>query len=208
MSRKVLTTPTDPKYFGRHNIGGKVLPAGPERIAVARAIFEGEPGSTCESVGAALGVPASSVRRWKAEGNWKALPKRLPELSGRAGELANSFKVKMSELGKPLDDAVAAAEVSAALADDMAIDVRARIIDRHRREWSAPRKLAYEAVQKGDFDKAKLAKITSETLTLIQHGECRAYGIAIKDKGTEGGTVVVIDRTEGGDDGAEGGNHD
>lgn len=99
----------------------------------------------------------------------------------------------MSDMGKPLDDSVAAAEAAREVATDFAVDVRAQVIDRHRKEWAAPRRIAYEAVQKGDFERAKLAKITSETLTLIQQGECRAYGITQASREGEG-TIVVVER--------------
>jgi hypothetical protein len=164
-----------------------------ERKAAARALFEGQPGATCETVAAEVGVPVGTVRRWKAEGGWRPAVKKLPELSARAGALADSFKVKMSELGKPMDDEVAAAEVAREVATDFAVDVRAQVLDRHRKEWAAPRKIAYDAIAKGDFERAKLAKISAETLTLIQMGECRAYGIKPEDKG-DSRTVVVVDR--------------
>lgn len=164
-----------------------------ERKAAARALFEGQPGATCETVAAEVGVPVGTVRRWKAEGGWRPAVKKLPELSARAGALADSFKVKMSELGKPMDDEVAADEAAREVAVDFAVDVRAQVLDRHRKEWAAPRKIAYEAIQRSDFERAKLAKISAETLTLIQAGECRAYGIKPDDKG-DGRTVVVVER--------------
>lgn len=156
-------------------------------------MYEGIPGSTCESVAAEIGVPVGTVRRWKAEQGWIPAVRALPELSARAGALADSFKRKMSELGKPLDDEVAAAEAARELSAELVTDVRAQVIDRHRKEWAAPRKIAYEAIQRSDFERAKLAKISAETLTLIQAGECRAYGIKPDDKGNER-TVVVVER--------------
>lgn len=177
---------------------------GPERRAAARALYEGQPGASCESVAAEIGVPVSTVRRWKSEdGGWKPIAKRLPELSARAAVLANSFKTKMSDLGKPLDDSVAASEVAREVAADVAVDVRAQVIDRHRKEWAAPRNIAYQAIKEATgpgsdvtkaFERAKLAKITSETLTLIQAGECRAFGITQEAKGADGQTIVVVDR--------------
>ena len=103
----------------------------------------------------------------------------------------------MNDLGKPLDDTVAAAEVARELSADVAVDVRAQVIDRHRKEWAAPRKIAYEAIQRADFERAKLAKITAETLTLIQSGECRAFGITAEGRGADARTLVVIDREDG-----------
>jgi hypothetical protein len=172
---------------------------GTDRRATARALYEGVPGTTCESVAKETGVPVGTVRRWKATDDWKPARRAIQNLSARAGELANSFKTKMTDLGKPLSDEIAAAEAAKELSEQFAVDVRAQLIDRHRKEWSAPRKIIYEAVQSGDLDKAKLGKIAAETLMLIQTGECRAYGMDQAARGADAArTVVVIDR-----DGAE-----
>lgn len=169
--------------------------------AAARAMYEATPGATCEKVAEATNIPAGTIRRWKALDGWKSAAKTIPNLSAKAGQLANTFKVRMSELGKPLSDDVAAAEVAKELSDQHAVDVRAAVLDRHRKEWSAPRKLAYEAIQhgaKGDMakaqDMAKLAKLTAETLQIVQVGECRAFGLNEAARGADGGTVVVIER--------------
>lgn len=171
------------------------------RRAAARALFEGQPGSTIETVAAEVGVEAKLVKAWKAEGKWVVSTRAAAGLSARAGELANNFKVKMSELGKPLSDEVAASEAAREVGQEFAVDVRAEVLSRHRKEWSAPRKVAYEALQqaqKGDiaggFERAKLAKITAETLTLVQVGECRAYGINHDARAGDGQTVVVVER--------------
>ncbi len=167
--------------------------------AAARALYEGVPGATCVSVAKEVQEPEGTIRRWKAEGGWKPAKRAIQNLGARAGELANSFAVKMSDLGKPMSDEVAATEVAKELAENFAVDVRAQLLDRHRREWAGPRKLAYEAMKEGNpaaaLDKGKLAKITAETLMLIQTGECRAYGMDQAARGAdERRTVVVIDR--------------
>lgn len=141
-----------------------------------------------------MGIPAGTLRRWKSEDNWRRAHRTISNLAGRAGELANSFGTKMSQLGKPLSDDVAAAEVSREISADHAVGIRAAVLDRHRREWSAPRKLAYESITKRDFDLAKLAKITAETLQIVQVGECRAFGLDHGSRGLDGGTVVMIER--------------
>lgn len=186
------------------NRGGMYQPIrDPSARAAARAIYEATPGATCELVGQELGgkVPVSTIRRWKAEDGWKSAAKTVPDLAGRAGQLANTFRIKMSELGKPLSDEVAAAEVAREVAVDHAVSVRAAVLDRHRKEWSAPRKLAYDAIalsnkgdQSGAFERAKLAKITAETLQIVQVGECRAFGLNHDARGADGGTVVVVER--------------
>ena len=189
------------------NRGGKNQPIiAPDARAAARAIYEATPGATCALVFDQLGgrVPESTLRRWKSEDGWKSVARTVSDLPARAAALANTFKVRMSELGKPLSDEVAAQEVSRDVSVQHAVDIRAGILDRHRKEWSAPRKLAYDAIQlsnKGDqtgaFERAKLAKITAETLQIVQVGECRAFGLNEAARGADGGTVVVIDRQSG-----------
>lgn len=163
--------------------------------AAARAIYEGVPGATCVSAAREVGAPEGTVRRWKAEGKWKPAKRAIQNLSARAGELANTFQKKMNELGKPLSDEVAANEAAKEMAEGFAIDVRAQLLDRHRNEWAAPRKIIYEAAKNNDLDKAKLGKIVAETLMLVQTGECRAYGLDQAARGADAArTVVVIDR--------------
>lgn len=168
-----------------------------ENRAAARAMYESRPGTTIAAVAEEIGLPEGTLRRWKMEDQWRPAHKTMPDLAGRAGQLANTFKVRMSELGKPLSDEVAAAEVAKEVANQEAVDVRAAVLDRHRKEWSAPRKLIYEAVQKRDFELAKLAKIAGETLQIVQVGECRAFGLDHQARGAGGGTVILVERDAG-----------
>lgn len=189
------------------NRGGKNQPIkAPDARAAARAIYEATPGATCGLVFQELGgkVPESTLRRWKAEDGWKSVARTVTDLPARAAALANSFKVRMSELGKPLSDEVAAKEAAQEVSTQHAVEIRAAVLDRHRREWSAPRKIIYDAIQKsakgdvvGGFEMAKLGKITAETLQIVQVGECRAFGLNEAARGADGGTVVVIDRQSG-----------
>lgn len=174
----------------------------PEQRAATRALYEAHPGTTIAEVSKETGIPVGTLLRWKMEDQWQPAQKTMPDLAGRAGQLANSFKVKMSELGKPLSDEVAAREVAQELSQQEAINVRAAVLDRHRKEWSAPRKLAYDAIQKANtdpvaaFERAKLAKITAETLQIVQIGECRAFGLNEAARSADGGTVITIEREE------------
>lgn len=84
-----------------------------------------------------------------------------------------------------------------AISEDAAVGLRAALLERHRSEWQMARQLAYEAVKGRDFDKAKLAKITTETIRNIQDGERKAWGLDITEPAAPGSTntVVVIERT-------------
>lgn len=70
-----------------------------------------------------------------------------------------------------------------AAALDRAADAKAAVMRRHKEEWERHQALIDEALAAGDFDKAKLAKITAETLKIRQEGERRAWGI--KDSAEE-----------------------
>lgn len=178
----------------------------PERKAAARALYEGQPGASCQTVATETGIPLSTIKRWRAEGNWQTINKRLPDMTHRAAILADSFTKRLDDENKamsdnPVQDAAVAEKIGRELSEDFAVDVRAQVLDRHRKEWAAPRKIAYEALKKGSqgqipeaFEMAKLAKISSETLSLIQMGECRAYGISPESRSADDRTVVVVQR--------------
>lgn len=93
-------------------------------------------------------------------------------------------------------DRKAAVQPSTEEVQQAAVAMRADIIERHRKEWSVSRGLVGEAVSKRDFDRAKLAKITSETLKIIQDGERKAWGLDAADPADK--TVVVIERSGAG----------
>lgn len=63
---------------------------------------------------------------------------------------------------------------------DRAADAKAAVIQRHKQEWEQHQALIKQAVESGDFDAAKLAKITAETIRIRQEGERKAWGITDK----------------------------
>mgnify|MGYP006976863138 CR=1 FL=1 len=65
------------------------------------------------------------------------------------------------------------------------------VIIRHREEWETQRALVTTAIEKNDFDKAKLAKITAETLKIRQEAERKAWGIRDVDAQPDGGALTV-----------------
>lgn len=60
---------------------------------------------------------------------------------------------------------------------DRAADAKAAVMMRHKEEWTRHQTLIDDALKAGDFNKAKLAKITAETLKIRQEGERKAWGI-------------------------------
>jgi hypothetical protein len=68
-----------------------------------------------------------------------------------------------------------------AAADAAGLDLRTRLIDRHRREWDAARAGVYATMKIAEkaqgFERAKFAKIVTEALRNIQEGERKAWGL-------------------------------
>ena len=72
-----------------------------------------------------------------------------------------------------------------------AADEKAGGIIQHREEWKTPWALVITTIAKNDFDKAKLAKITAETLKIRQEAERKAWGIRDVDAQPDGGALTV-----------------
>jgi hypothetical protein len=81
------------------------------------------------------------------------------------------------------DDSGVAAQSTPHPAEGIAVDLRTELLERHRREWGAARRLLYRSLVESEkaigFDVAKFAKITAETIELIQRGEARAWGLDV-----------------------------
>jgi hypothetical protein len=65
--------------------------------------------------------------------------------------------------------------------EEIAVDLRTELLGRHRKEWDEVRRLFYRSLKEAEsargFEAAKFAKISAETLELIQRGETRAWGL-------------------------------
>lgn len=173
----------------------------------ARARYEADPKVSFAVLATEYGISKQSIgERAKREGWQRTVDQK--ELARKATARADAALVKnplparvepaarieMPPEPAPLPKGAPPTEEERAAAEDRAVDERARVIDRHRREWDGVRSLTYEAMKARDFEKGKLAKITSETMRNIHEGERKAWGL---DAGKEEGTVVVIER--GGD---------
>ena len=75
---------------------------------------------------------------------------------------------------------------------DKAAQKKAAVIERHKQEWAEHQKWIDEALANGDFNAAKLAKITAETIRIRQDGERRAWGIVDTDVRTQAEKVKVL----------------
>lgn len=158
----------------------------------ARVLYESDPSTTLDRVAAELAVPVDEVRRWKAEENWSQAPGARTK-----SMLARSSPDKSSEdrevdfdnyETRALDALNDSAIVASMLDSNGAAQYQENILARHRAEWSAPRQLLMEAIERGDIERAKLAKLSAETLALVQAGEEKAWRLKSAPK------TVIIDR--------------
>lgn len=171
-----------------------------DRFAAARALYEGTPGMTFKMCAEKTGMGKSTLERRAAAEGWKKLYGNLKpgEMTADAQRAADLFNRLLDEYGPEITEADKAL-VTAEVTHQVAVDIRGEMLDRHRREWAAPRAMSAEAVRMREtnpekaFDRAKMAKITAETLKIIQDGERKAHGIDAGD--LPPGAVVVIDRS-------------
>lgn len=154
----------------------------PERIAAARALYESHPKKLLREVAEETGISLPTIKRYCANEKWAKC--RLSD----ADRLAENYKEILpvdptQEQRQAVQDLIVAEQVGVE---------RRRLLEKHKKELEYPRTLAYQAIQTKNFDTAKLAKITSETLKNIHELERKAWGI---EKGeTENNITVVIER--------------
>ena len=179
-----------------HPMKGKTAHRIPEeRYVAARILYETTPGATFKSIAAETGISWRGLEeRSKKDGGWAKRSLLPPSgMNEAAQQVADRYTRKLADYG---DDITAEHKKAAVVetAAEVAIDMRAQLLDRHRKEWSAIRQLVYRNLRAGEFnDQCKLAKISAETLQIVQSNERKAYGL---DKGGDGDTsvTVVIDR--------------
>lgn len=179
-----------------HPMKGKTAHRIPEeRYVAARILYETTPGATFKSIAAETGISWRGLEeRSKKDGGWAKRSLLPPSgMNEAAQQVADRYTGKLADYG---DDITAEHKQAAVVetAAEVAIDMRAQLLDRHRKEWSAIRQLVYRNLRAGEFsDQCKLAKISAETLQIVQSNERKAYGL---DKGGDGDTsvTVVIDR--------------
>lgn len=125
---------------------------------------EYEAGASMGSLSRAYGVskPSISVRA-KKEG-W------IQDTTEAVNRLVNA---KLNGVANPVSPEKKAEALSAAADRKMAVIVR------HQDEWRRHQAIIDEALANNDFERAKLAKITAETIRIRQDGERRAWGIEL-----------------------------
>lgn len=165
-----------------------------------RVLWEADPSMTATAIAKMVGMTQQAVSLRIKREQWVKIPKGQdliedsharadvittgsPHQKAKAGSEEPAGKVEV--LGKEPDRLHA---VDTGLVFKTAVELRAKVLDRHRKEWDAARDIVYKAFHTADFEKAKLGKITAEALKVIQDGERKAWGI---DGGTASGGGAV-----------------
>lgn len=174
-----------------------------ERYVAARVIYETTPGATFASVAEETGVSARSLEeRSKVDGGWTRRALLPPQgLTEAAQAVADRYTGKLAEYENDPTPAQKQAVVQS-VAAEVAVDIRAQLLDRHRKEWSVFRSRVYKQVDPKSglsederFNMSKTTKINAETLQIIQQNERKAYGLE-KGEGDDKKVTLVIDRGE------------
>lgn len=142
--------------------------------AACRLMYETTP-LTLEEVAKEVGLSSRTVKRYStADGGWRKLA--APGLSKRAHEAADKVAASVENL--PPDATIERRrEALAATAENVAIDERAQLLAKHRRQWGIVDGLVAEAVRSRDLNAAKLADTVCRTISNKQKGERVSWGL-------------------------------
>ncbi|HGT5715885.1 TPA: hypothetical protein ACM38O_004840 [Escherichia coli] len=155
--------------------------------AACRLMYETTP-LTLAEVAKEVGLSARTVKRYStADGGWRKMVS--PGLSRRAHEAADKVAEAVENL--PADATIERKrEALAATAENVAIDERAQLLAKHRRQWGIVDGLVAEAVRSRDLNAAKLADTVCRTIANKQKGERVSWGLEAGE-GDQKITVVV-----------------
>lgn len=137
---------------------------------------EYEAGASMGELSRRHGVSKTAISKRARTESW------LQDLSGTVNRMAEAKVYGVVDTVNPKKKAEAL---------DRAADAKAAVMLRHKNEWERQQEISDRAMATEDFDLAKLAKITAETLKIRQEGERKAWGIQDKAETEVSGGVVV-----------------
>lgn len=126
---------------------------------------EYEAGATMGELSRRHGVSKTAISKRARAESW------TQDISGTINRMAEAKVYGLVDIVNPKKKVEAQKRAAGAVASVML---------RHKEEWKRHQALIDDALKAGDFNKAKLAKITAETLKIRQEGERKAWGIADK----------------------------
>ena len=150
-----------------------------DQWADARAMRES--GKSYQDIADAIGCSAVLVHRKSKDEGW-----------GDGSDLEEVIRAKaLAKVNKIVNavDPEKMAESIAAAADQVA-----EVITRHRTDLTGISAAALDALDAGDEKRAKIIKITAETLKIVQDCERRAWGIEPEPKAAQTTVNIESDR--------------
>ena len=132
-----------------------------------------------ETIRAEYEVGASMGELSRLHGVSKAAISKRARSEGWMQDLSGAVNRLTAAKVNGIVDTVNPVKKAAAL--DRAAEQKAAVIRRHKEEWDRHKAIMDEALANGDFNAAKLAKITAETINIRQAGERKAWGIVETD---------------------------
>lgn len=123
-------------------------------------------GSTISELARRHGVDKAAVSRKAKKDNW------IQDVNGAVDRLTTAL---VNGVVNTVDSKKRAEGITAAA------ERKLQILEIHKRQWEQHRQHIENAVSAADFEAAKLAKITAETLKIVQDGERQAWGIRKDD---------------------------
>lgn len=164
------------------------------QVGAARILYEGTHGMTIAQLAEITQIHARTLKIYCRDQNWKK------DLDTKHGGSTDAAKQALAMFeGQELvraEEGEQTSEDASAISEPLPSE-RDKVLERHKAEWSVPRTMASEAVRlratnpMQAFERAKMAKITAESLKIIQDGERRAHGI---DK-PDGDHTLLLART-------------
>jgi hypothetical protein len=165
-----------------------------EQWAQARIQWESDPMITFYELSKKLGCSHVAVGQMAKKQNWQ----RTPDMRGIASKA--QMKADIRELGKLSSESFSESfesfnesfkknGIETFAARELAEDIRADVIERHRADWANHRELFKLSDIAVDFNMGKSAKISAEMLSLRQKAERAAYGL---DESTSSETIEIV----------------
>jgi hypothetical protein len=141
-----------------------------EEWAAARLLWEKDPQQFDSTIAEKFGVSKQAVTQRRNAENWQRIG-TMHNVSERAHLLADATCREL------------ASDKKKAQAIDEAVEIRARVIEKHRSDWKEHRNQFDIADIARDFELGKSAKITAEMIKIRQEGERKAYGLDEQSNG-------------------------
>lgn len=140
-----------------------------DQWAAARIRWEADPALTFGALAGSLGVSHAAVGQRARKDGWQ----RTPDLRSIADRAQLKADVReRAKLSPHLSD-----ESTKTATRELAEDIRADVIERHRADWAEHRTCFKIGDIAADFETGKSAKISAEMLAIRQKGERAAYGL-------------------------------